>query len=108
MGEVTALGMITKFIGWIAGFLGVYLMYGFKITQSRIKKLEDDLSDQKVINQSFTDYKEYKDKKDEEFTESVKKIGDKIDGLNKSFDTKFTNLTKEIHELELKFTVDKK
>ena len=98
-----AIELIKYFLGGLSVFVVGYLLYQYKLTQARIKSLEDGLSNQNVINQKFTDYQDYKDKQDDLFKESVNKIGTKIDELIKSFDDKFKSLTRDIHKMEVDF-----
>ncbi len=95
-----------EIINWSLRIIGAlivaYIVYMYKTSQSRLKKLEDDSNDQKVINQSFSDYNKYKNEKDKEFTSTVSVILEKIGDLKDSFDEKIGDLTNEIHKLELK------
>ncbi len=99
-----AIELIKYFFGGLSVLAVGYLLYQYKTTQSRIKNLENDLSDQKVINQSFYDHNKFKDEKDTEAKILVTTILEKIDDLKGSFDTKFTELKGDFHKLELKFT----
>lgn len=100
---ISAIEML-KWIGSIAGtMIGAYLMYAIRTLFGRIKHLEDEASDQRVRNQKFEDYQSWKDEKDREFSELLEKISNKIDGMRHSFDKRFVDLTKSIHNLELKF-----
>ncbi len=95
---------ILKWIGSIAGtMIGGYLMYAIRSLFGRIEEIKREVADQRVINQKFEDYKDFKDLKDQEFSELLNKISLKIDGLRHSFDKRFVDLTKSIHNLELKF-----
>ncbi len=94
-----------EIIKWIGGFVFMfsigYVLYEIKTYKARIRKLEEEVSNQRVINQSFDDYRKFKDLKDKEFTSSLKEILSKIEDLKESFDQKFTDLTEEIHSIQL-------
>lgn len=75
-----------------------------KVQDKRLTKLEETTSEQKVTNQEMIDYQKYRDLKDTEYSKLVKQILENIDSLKESFDTKFGSLTREIHDLEVKFT----
>ena len=108
-GDLTVLGVISKLIGWAAGILGAYLVWRIRTKESENKELKkvvydtrNDLEKHKVedklIKQSFENYKEYKEKEDEGFKNLLSGLGKKIDGLI----SKFGELKDDIHELDNK------
>lgn len=112
-GDITALGIITKFIGWIAGILAAYLVWRIRTKEAENKELKkvvyetkSDLAEHRAQDelrkQSFDDYRKFKEKEDKAFAKVLENFGQKIDSLTNSFETKFDDLTKEIHKLELK------
>ena len=103
-----AIELIKYFLGGLSILVIGYLLYQYKTTQSRIKNLENDLSEQKVINQSFSDYNKFRDEKDSESKKLVLTILRKIDELKASFDTRFDDLKSDFHNLELQFAGGKK
>ena len=109
MEEITALGLITKIIGWVAAILGAYLVWRIRVKDTENKELKKVVYDtrtdlethkieDKLIKQSFEIYKEYKEKEDEGFKNLLSGLGKKIDGLI----TKFGELKDDIHSLDNK------
>lgn len=107
--DLTALGIISKLIGWIAAILGSYLVWRIRAKETENKELKKVVYDtrtdlekhkveDKLIKQSFETYKEYKEKEDEGFKNLLSGLGKKIDGLI----TKFGELKDDIHELDNK------
>lgn len=118
-GDLTALAVIGKFIGWIAGILGAYLAWRIRAKETENKELKkvvyetkSDLAEHRaqdeLIKQSFEDYKTFKEKEDKAFANVLEKFGQKIDSLTNSFESKFGDLTKEIQKLEVKMATTKR
>ena len=91
-GDLTALGIMGKFIGWIAGILGAYLIWRIRAKETENKELKkvvyatkSDLAEHRaqdeLIKQSFEDYKTFKEKEDKAFAKVLEKFGQKIDSL---------------------------
>ena len=106
-GDLTVLGIIGKLIGWIAAILGSYLVWRIRAKETENKELKKVVYDtrtdfethkveDKLIKQSFENYKEYKEKEDEGFKNLLSGLGKKIDGLI----IKFGELKEDIHELD--------
>lgn len=71
--------------------------------KNEIKKnkelISDHVTNEKVAQKSFDDYKEFKEKEDKGFKTLLSGLGDKIDGVLNKID----GLKEDIHNIELQF-----
>lgn len=105
---ITAMEIIKGAGAILSSFLGAYLIYAIKSMSGKFKALEKDVNEQKVINQSFYEYKLNTNKRDMELQGILKEIKSDIKAIKKDFFTELRLLTKSINEINVELAGMKK
>lgn len=97
---------ILKWVGSIIGSVLVGLaVYSFGAFRSRIKSAEKKITDLElniaVQDNSFSEFRLYRDKKDDELEKLLGSIISKIDTMKKDFGAQFNEINKSITNLKI-------